>query len=253
MAKIPKYDNYRLIELYQALNSIAADKYPEAFAALEREIYQREPQSRFALEECFYILDKDKWPQHAARLWQQIENLGEPSSDLAHSDSIPNVRPWVRYFARALDMCLLTTAFAFLCLILGIRIGITESLFLGIVLAVIWLFVEPAFLCRWGATPGKWLLRTRVVQLNGTFLTYDKAFKRSVCVWAKGHAFYIPVAVFVANVISYKRLTDSGTTPWDEAGAYTVEHARIGVGRVFAYALLLVAALEIGGWIIYLP
>lgn len=76
MGEIPRYDQYELFRLYEALNNIAADRYPETFAALEKELGAREPESKNELEECYYRLDRKKWPQYAARLRRQIDNLG---------------------------------------------------------------------------------------------------------------------------------------------------------------------------------
>jgi hypothetical protein len=76
MAEIPKYDNYSLTELYQALDLVRPDLYPEIFAALEQELESRQPESKTELVECYLSLDKDKWPQYAAQLREQINALG---------------------------------------------------------------------------------------------------------------------------------------------------------------------------------
>lgn len=81
MTELPKYESFSLTELYQALDSIRPDLHAEAFAALERELHSREPESKSEIEECYLSLDKDKWPQYAAQLFEQIEALGGFSSD----------------------------------------------------------------------------------------------------------------------------------------------------------------------------
>ncbi len=76
MARIPDYEKYSIAELYQALDSIAVDRYPEIFAALKAELDTREPTSRVELEDCYYRLDKKRWPEYEERLRLQIERMG---------------------------------------------------------------------------------------------------------------------------------------------------------------------------------
>lgn len=73
MSKTPDYSVCSLTELYQVLNDIRADEYPENFSALEAEIARRESSSLFELEECYKILDKQRFPEHAACIVARIE------------------------------------------------------------------------------------------------------------------------------------------------------------------------------------
>lgn len=81
MTKIQRYESYSLTELYQSLDSLKADVDTEEFAALEKELQSRKSESKSEIEECYLSLDKDKWPQYAAQLFEQIEALGGFSSD----------------------------------------------------------------------------------------------------------------------------------------------------------------------------
>lgn len=76
MVKIPNYKEYGLFELYQVLNSIKAEAYPHVFEALEKEVLSRESSRVAELEDCYFVLDKQRYPEHAARLVAQIESLG---------------------------------------------------------------------------------------------------------------------------------------------------------------------------------
>jgi hypothetical protein len=113
------------------------------------------------------------------------------------------------------------------------------------ILLLVWLFVEPVFLSQWGATPGKLLLRTLVTHQNGLYLTYNEALRRSVNVWFRGNALYIPVMVLVANIIAYKRLTKTGITTWDKAGSFLVQHRRIGSARIIVYVVVTFIGMAI--------
>jgi uncharacterized RDD family membrane protein YckC len=73
VSKTPDYSTCSLTELYQVLNDIRADEYPENFAALEAEILSRESSSLLELEECYKLIDKARYPEHAARIVARIE------------------------------------------------------------------------------------------------------------------------------------------------------------------------------------
>jgi len=76
LVRIPKYEEYSLVDLYHVLNSIKGDLYPHVFEALEAELLSREPRSVVELEDCYLILDKEKHPEHAQRLLGEIESRG---------------------------------------------------------------------------------------------------------------------------------------------------------------------------------
>ncbi len=76
MVKIPNYADYSLVELYHVLNSIRGDLYPHVFDALQSELLKREPRSVVELEDCYFVLDKQKHPEYAERLLGEIEKLG---------------------------------------------------------------------------------------------------------------------------------------------------------------------------------
>jgi len=181
-----------------------------------------------------------------------LSTIPSGASEVASSIAVSQVRPWVRYFARMLDTCLLYYFFAIICLVIEVRIQLSTNFLLGMIFPVVWLFVEPVFLSQWGATPGKALLRTRVIHHNGALLTYGEALRRSVNVWLRGEALFIPVVLLVANIIAYKRLTKSGITTWDKAGSFLVQHSRIGTSRIIVLVVLFGAAYYISGMIISL-
>lgn len=76
MVAIPHYENYTTPELYQALSTIRPDLYPEIFDQLEKELDQREFNSRDEAEECYFLLDKKKWPDRARALCEVLKNMG---------------------------------------------------------------------------------------------------------------------------------------------------------------------------------
>lgn len=152
-------------------------------------------------------------------------------------------RPWVRYFARMFDLALFTMV------VWGALFAVAPTLeednayidnFVNLACFAAWMFVEPLFLAASGATPGKALFRTRVIDARGGRLDYGRALVRSIRVWWRGLGAGFPITSIVTLIIANNRLNDSGTTSWDRDGGTRVEHRRIGAGRAFIIALLVI-------------
>lgn len=73
---IPDYSQYSFRQLYEALDSLRGDAYPEALAALEEEIARRDDPDKTELEEVYFRLNADQHPEHASRLRAAIEAHG---------------------------------------------------------------------------------------------------------------------------------------------------------------------------------
>lgn len=187
--------------------------------------------------------------------WPAASSTPGDSSDISYICTVPQVRPWVRFFARMLDIHLYSLLFASVSLLL---IGRPSMLFVNYLInmtfPLIWVFIEPVFLSRWGATPGKLILSTRVIHQNGGYLTYKEALLRSMAVWFRGEAMYIPIVFLIANKTAYNNLTNAGSTTWDREGSFTVQHFRIGTLRIMMYIAIIAEvyymAFLIGwGWV----
>ena len=72
----PDYSNYSLYDLCQSLNAILEDHYPETYQDLIRNINERKAISRAELEECWFLLDKERRPEFAKWLREQIDAQG---------------------------------------------------------------------------------------------------------------------------------------------------------------------------------
>lgn len=134
------------------------------------------------------------------------------------------VRPWVRYWARTFD-------YLSFCMLVGI-VGMfiwpefekMNDTLLGVLLLVVYNFLEPLMLSTLGATPFKALLRIRVRNVDGSKLSYFQALCRTFAVWIRGQGIGIPIAALVTSIMSYTRLTQDGITPWDQSGRFLVSH-----------------------------
>jgi len=144
------------------------------------------------------------------------------------------VRPWVRYWARTLDICLLTIP-------IGLLLGIFAPLFvmqknndalLGIVALFLYVFVEALLLSSFGTTPGKWLFKIQLAHASGNPISYSQALTRAINVWWRGLGIGFPIVGLITNVVAYERLKRYGITSWDREGNFVVAHEKIGTARI---------------------
>jgi hypothetical protein len=100
----------------------------------------------------------------------------------------PQTRPWVRNWARSIDMLLIGVVFsvpvqAVLPDELNSRLVDQLIQFFGV---MIWIPIEAALIASFGCTPGKALLRIRVTNKSGNYLSFNQALSRSFSVWIGG-------------------------------------------------------------------
>lgn len=163
------------------------------------------------------------------------------------------VRPWVRYWARTLDICLMTIPIGFL-------LGIFAPLFvmqksndalLGIVALFLYVFVEALLLSSFGTTPGKWLFKIQLAHASGNPISYSQALTRAIKVWWRGLGIGFPIVGLITNVVAYERLKRYGITSWDREGNFVVAHEKIGTARIlvaiafFIVFLIFVAIMKL--------
>ncbi|MCW1924020.1 RDD family protein [Luteolibacter arcticus] len=136
----------------------------------------------------------------------------------------PQIRPWVRYWARIFDFLTFCVIF-----IIGAAIVAPELIEMNdtlstVILIFAYAFYEPLLLTIFGATPFKALLKVRVRNKDGSKLSYVQGFRRTLSVWIAGQGLGIPIIALVTNIYSYSRLTGQGITSWDQSGNFTVSH-----------------------------
>jgi uncharacterized RDD family membrane protein YckC len=153
------------------------------------------------------------------------------------------VRPWVRFWARFFDemLCWVITLFLFTMIwLLGVQPRITWYVLLIQLMSwsLVFIFSEAYFLAKCGSTPGKWLLKTRVVDHKGELLSYNTALIRSFNVWLRGIAAGVQFIAFFTMERAYQRLKKDGITSWDKSGHFLVLHSKIGIGRIGLYIFL---------------
>ncbi len=156
--------------------------------------------------------------------------VSDPTSSVDWSGYVPSgpqVRPWVRYWARTFD-------FLLFCLLVGATVVAVwpeaaemNDTFLGIILLLGYNFIEPAFLTTIGTTPFKALLCVRLRKSDGAKLTYLQGLSRIFSVWIRGQGLGIPLVALITGITSYNRLSNDSITWWDREGGFTVTHRNV--------------------------
>ncbi len=142
------------------------------------------------------------------------------------------LRPWVRFFARAIDYLL----FAFFLRLIGADAILPETeiraLIIPILIAFAWIIPEASLLTLFGATPGKWVLRTAVVDIFQLKPKFSSALRRSLSVWCNGMGMGVFFIAPITALVAWYRTKISGCTIWDRDGRFSVKHGNIGAPRI---------------------
>ena len=117
-----------------------------------------------------------------------------------------------------------------------LRLDIPAPLF-PIIATFAWVFVEAALLSVLGTSPGKWLLKTTIIDKSLKKPGYFGALRRSLSVWCNGIGTGIFFIVPVTMAISYQRLRKEGYAPWDREGRFSLIHGKVS-GRRFFFSFL---------------
>lgn len=152
------------------------------------------------------------------------------------------VHPWIRYWARYIDIVAFSLVFGIFLAIFMPSVLESSNIFLTILILFVWIFAESALLSSWGTTPGKWLLRISLAGPSGK-PEFSAALNRSFAVWFKGLGFGIPIISLFTLISSYNHLTKEGMTSWDKDGHFTVTHGKIGIIRIIAAIVVSVIFL----------
>jgi uncharacterized RDD family membrane protein YckC len=170
LANLPNYKDCSLGELYQALNLIKADQYPENFAALESEIDSRRSLSYNELLRCWSVLNRKAWPEHASRLARELE-----AARLREGISLEGPLPWMKYrtfWPRVLAALLDSLLFFIVTMsIVLLTTANEESISLDFgngdtTIQILFLIYSVVFHAKYGQTIGKMLAAVRVVRVK---------------------------------------------------------------------------------------
>lgn len=153
-------------------------------------------------------------------------------------------RPWVRYWARLMDLVIFSMAFGLAWGALSPQSMPGSDNVLGILCVILWVPVEAFILNIYGTTFGRWLLR---IKISGDFniLPLSVALKRSFLVAFKGLGFGLPLVSIFTLICAYSDLTKKGQTSWDKVCNLTVTHEKIGFVRLISAFFITIFIIAI--------
>lgn len=133
-------------------------------------------------------------------------------------------RPWLRYWAKMLDVWLCAFVLAFF---LGVMfpqwIAETNESVLGLILLACAIPIQAMILAVFGNTIGKALLGIKVTH-KGEKLTFGQAFTREATVYVKGLGLGIPIVALFTQINAYNHLKNEGASSWDKSEGHLVTH-----------------------------
>ena len=162
-----------------------------------------------------------------------------------------HARPWIRLWARSIDLLILGLVVSIIMAYLTPTLFIEFKIVHSLLVLFLWFLIEPFVLSTWGTTVGKYLLNISVLDLNGCKPTLNNAFSRSFWVWCAGYGFGVPIVSLFTLYFSYQRLNNSGTTRWDKNN-FIVTHGKIGFINTTLSILIVAATMAVTVWLIHL-
>jgi uncharacterized RDD family membrane protein YckC len=206
-------------------------------------------------EFCIYCGKKISAHQTVPTRPDELGKIPPLPPDKSQGDeTVPQIRPWVRFFARFIDVGLSYCVTLVFFIVLGFLIyilfpqnnffsnisSVMDILITTLTTFLVLALIEPFFLSAFGQTPGKWLLKTRVNNADGSLLTFSQALSRSFSVYTRGFLFGIPFLNWITLLIESSKLEKEGKTTWDKKGNFIVRHEKIGIPRVIAAFIIVV-------------
>lgn len=134
---------------------------------------------------------------------------------------------WRRYFARIIDISLLSIPIGMLLKVFPPNIFSENNIVIFMISIFIWIFIESLLLSTWGTTPGKFLYRIDLQGQDGESITFSRALSRSFAVWFRGLGCGFPLITGITMIIADWKLTRKGITSWDKDGGFTITHNKI--------------------------
>lgn len=171
------------------------------------------------------------------------DNATEP---IEHT--VSQIRPWVRYFARIIDILIFSFLVGFSLAFIAPSVLDIPEIVLTMGILFVWVFQESVLLANCGTTPGKWLFKIKVRDSRGRKLKFSDALNRSFSVWLKGMGAGIPLISLITLLTSRSKLKNDGVTAWDEEGGYVVRHGKIGALRSIVIVILLLGFFSLSAW-----
>jgi len=185
--------------------------------------------------------------------------MGAMSTDIQYDQQTKSFPlPWDRFWARCIDLLINLLILFSIFVFLRIGSSLTElinqdSTSASIkVIIIVWLIVSAEFLLYeflfigiFGATPGKYLFRIKVIGSDGEKITFSAAWRRAISVYWFGH--YFSLLTIDGYVFGYwfssRYYKKTGIFRWNKASNSVVIQAPLSPLRRKLLILLAVACL----------
>lgn len=168
-------------------------------------------------------------------------------------ESITNIHPWRRFFARTVD--LFTTGiiiFGLFSYVVGMTfpnsvesslILLKNPIFTSVTLYLLYIPIEALLLFLFGTTPAKWIYGIHVKHKTGDNLSYNQTLKRTFQVFVNGEGLAIPLIIFITRVISYNDLKKKGISSWDSNIGSVIYYEKWSTIKIVASVLVTFSTL----------
>ena len=136
--------------------------------------------------------------------------------------------PWLRYFARSLDLSLYSVillAITLLVLRWSPQNEFLSNMLNTYIACGLMLLIEPILLSTFGTTFGKWVFGLVLRDMDGAKLKYKQAIRRTLGMFGMGYN--IPVYNIVRSIKSYGECKEGKMLSWDEDIHYTLKDKKI--------------------------
>ncbi|MGC4014892.1 MAG: RDD family protein [Luteolibacter sp.] len=107
-----------------------------------------------------------------------------------------------------------------------------------------WFAIEAALIHWFGTTPGKALLGLKVLNQDGSRLSFPQSFQRAALVCAAGVGLGIGFLFPICLAISWASLRRMGVSLWDFVGGHQIVESQSSPWRIVAFVLLFLAVME---------
>lgn len=152
------------------------------------------------------------------------------------------VRPWLRCFARFVDLALFSFMITLILNFTAPRLLDMPDLLYSMLALFAWSIVEAVLLATFGTTIGKWFFDIELKTIDDCKPTFSKALKRSGAVWFYGCGAGIPIIGLVAMAVAFFDLDKGGVASWDD-GVFTLapapENSCNGYGKACVVVVLV--------------
>lgn len=153
-------------------------------------------------------------------------------------------RPWIRYFAKMIDISMFSILFGFL---LGVVfpefLNGVGNLVLSFLIVFLWSIIEPFFLVIFGNTLGRALMKTKIKTVSGGKINFSTAYRRNMSLWIRGFGLGLPLVSLICSIASYKELKNQGFTTWDAENNLITTHGKVGILRGTFTAVIVIGII----------